>query len=574
MRNARRWSGAAPSLLVALALAACGRGGGDAGGTGERASGGDGGEPVRGGTVIIAEQADMETPNPLFWTGNVDSDLMDVTYMQLLKADWRDGRLHFQTSDRSPMALAWRYEYTGPDSTAIRYRMRSGVKWSDGRPITARDVAWTLETMKNPEVGSPRASDVEFIDSLRVEDDSTVVFHFSRRYPDMLFNASFPIVPRHVFEGTPPAKLRSHPAITQPAGKMVVSGPFNITAWQPGAQITLTPNPHFSVRPHLDRIVIRVVPDLTTRLMEVQAGKIDIVHAISAFEQIPPLRRQAPFLRFVREDGRFMEYVAWNPKTVPAFADRDVRYALSLAIDVDEIVRALQMEGFVTRAAGPYSPIFTQLTDTARFRPLRADPARARAILEEKGWRDTDNDGIREKDGKPFRFTLQTNTPNQRRADQAQIIQRQLRAVGVDVQIRTYEFGTHMQRQMAKEYEAVMGSWGLALSPDLRPWWAPDAQFNVVSFRDSTVERLIGEATQMPTEEAARPVWANAAERIMQAYPYTWLYYYGPVSAVNERVRGMEVDSYGMYQNTWQWWIPADRQAGPQTTVRQQRPRQ
>lgn len=568
MRNARRWSGAA-GALVALVLAACGgeRGGGGGTAGGDTAKDG-GGEPVRGGTVILAEQQDMAAPMPLFWTGNVDADLVDIMYMSLLRGDWRDGRLHFRTSGQSPMALAWHHEYTGADSTAIRFRMKSGLKWSDGQPITSRDVVWTFDMIRNPAVGSPRLPDVELIDSVRAENDSTVVFHFARRYPDMLFHAAFNIAPRHAYEGTPPAQLSTHPSITRPEGRMVVSGPFTLAARQANSQITLARNPNFSVPARLDRIVIRVIPDLTTRLTEVRTGKIDVVHAINAFEQLPNLRRQAPFLRFESEQGRFVEYLGWNPRTVEAFADREVRQALSLAVDVDEIIRSLDMGEFVTRTAGPIAPIFTTLADTARFRPLRADPARARQILEARGWRDTDGDGIREKDGKPLRFTLETNSGNQRRADVAQIVQRQLRAVGVDMQLRTLEFNTFNARLLEKQFQAALGSWGVQLTPDLAVSWMPEVPFNVTSFRDPEAERLMTQAKAQPTEELAAPLWQAAAERIVQAQPYTWLYYYDLVSAVNPRVRGMDVDSYGLYQNTWEWWIPAEYQAGPQTTVR------
>jgi peptide/nickel transport system substrate-binding protein len=563
MRNATRWSGAAGALL-ALALAGCGGGDREQGGAVD--SGGE--TPVQGGTAIIAESSDMEVPMPLFWTGNVDSDLVDVMYMALLRADWQGDHLEFVTADRSPMAMASRYEFTGPDSLAIRFHLRPGLKWSDGVPITAGDVAWTYRMATDPAVGSPRRPEVELLQSVDAENDSTVLVRYRRRHPDMLFSSSFSVAPRHAYEGTAPAELQRHPTLAQPAGKMVVSGSFMIGGWQPGSQITLVPNPHFPVRPHLDRIVIRVVPDLTTRLMELQTGKVDVVHGINAFEQVPRVRREAPFLRFVSEKGRFMEYLAWNPKTVPAFADRDVRYALSLAVDVDDIIRSLDMQDFVTRTGGPLAPIFGTLADPARFPPLRADPAKAREILAQKGWKDTNGDGIVEKDGQPFRFTLETSGSNPRRMDIAQLVQRQLRAVGVDVAIRPYEFNTFNARLQRKEYQAAIGSWGIQLTPDLLGWFAPGALFNVVSLDDPETTRLMEQAASQPTSAAANPIWQSAAERIMTAYPYTWMYFYDIVSGVNPRLKGVEVDSFGFYQNPWAWWIPEGLQAGPQTAVR------
>ena len=552
MSNHQRGSGrgrrGGAVLAGLLALAACGDR------PAAEAARDDGREPRRGGTAVVAEAADMEKPMPLVWTSGLDSDLMDMLYLSLTRGDWREGRLDFLVSDESPMALAWRWEYTGPDSLAIRYRMRSGLRWSDGQPITAHDVVWTYEMTGNPEVASPRQDHLQQMDSVRAENDSTVVFYFKRRYPDMLFDSGLSIAPRHAYAGTAPAGLRTHPVFGRPQ-EMVVSGPWKIGEWRPGQQITLVPNPHSRVRPRLDRLVIRIIPETTTRLVELQNGTVDFARGVP-FDQVPGLRQRAPGLEFEREEKRFWEYIAYNPRTVPQFADPDIRRALGMAIDVPGLMQALQMGDFAVQASGPYPPIFRELYDPEGTPPLPFDTAQAKQILEQKGWRDADGDGIRERNGRPFRFTLITNTGNQRRADLSQILQRQWRAVGVDVRLQTLEFATVQQRTIAeKTYEASLGSWGVQLSPDLRTLWAEDAPFNIVSWRNPQAWALIERAAGQPTDEAANPLWRQAAARIVQDHPYTWLYYYDSVTGRSERLRGVVVDPYGAYQNTWEWWV-------------------
>jgi peptide/nickel transport system substrate-binding protein len=553
--NARGWSKAAglrrAGVLALLALgAACDRGGGEA----PRRTEGGGDQPRRGGTAVVAEAADIQQPFPLFFTGGLDSDMMDMMYMGLTRGAWRDGRLTALLSDQSPMAMAWHWEYVGPDSTGVRYRMRSALRWSDGQPITAHDVVFTYGLYADTVLASPRQSNMAQIDSVVAENDSTVVFHFKRRYPEMIFDSGLAIIPRHVYRDVPPARLSTHPSISRPQ-TLVVSGAFMIGDHRPGAQITMVPNPHFPVRPLLDRLVIRVIPEPTTRLVELRNGTADFSRGVT-FDQIAALRQQAPGVRFDVESGRFWEYLGYNLRR-PMFADVNVRRALGLAIDVPAIIRQLRMEEWVTQAAGPYGPIQKDFFDPQRMRPLPFDTVEARRLLEAAGWRDTNGDGIREKDGRPFRFTLLTNTSNQRRSDVSQILQRMWRAVGADVRLQTQEFGTVQERQFGPEhdFDVVLGSWGVELSGVLSPLFSPDAQLNFVGFDDPEAVRLMQQAEAQPTLAASAPHWRAAAERIVQTQPYTWLYWYGPVTARGPRLRGVRVDTYGAYQNVWEWWV-------------------
>jgi peptide/nickel transport system substrate-binding protein len=145
--RARRGAWSAATLAL---LAACGdRGGADGAAKGDTAAAG---APRRGGTAVIAEIGDLSRPMPLFFQGAPDGDMMDVMYMALTSQSWENGQAVYRLSDESPMALAWHYEFTGPDSTAMRFRMRSALKWSDGQPITAHDVVWTRppQTRRRP----------------------------------------------------------------------------------------------------------------------------------------------------------------------------------------------------------------------------------------------------------------------------------------------------------------------------------------------------------------------------------------------------------------------------------------
>lgn len=516
--------------------------------------------PERGGTAIIAELGDMSLPNPLVAGADLGGNLAnDIFYRALLRGAWEDGRLIYGTAEESPMALARSYEYVGPDSAALRFHMRSDALWSDGRPITAEDVAFTYELVGEPELASLRAELVQNTDSVVAENDSTVVLHFSRRHPEMLFHSSLAIIPKHVFEGTAPGEFRSHPALLDPTGgKMVVSGPFMVGSWRKGQQIDLVPNPHFHPRPYLDRIVFRIVSEPVTRMTELRTGAVDFVRNVP-FDQLPIIR-EVPHVRLERERQRNYDYIGYNPAEFEAFGNPEVRRALGLAIDVPQIIQSLQMEEFAEHAGGPYGPIFEGLYDPGLTPPLRQDQERARSLLEQNGWVDADGDGIREKDGVPFRFTLMTNAGNQRRIDASQIVQQQWREVGVDARLRTLELNTFFADLFGREYEAALAGWIVGLSPDVAQLFSGDSPANVTGYADERVDSLFALARRQPTPDAAAEYWRLAAAEVVRDQPYTWLYYLDTVDAVNERLRNTRIDTYGPFQNTWEWWIPRDRQ--------------
>ncbi len=550
-----RWWAAA---VVGLILAGCGDGGQDRPGATQD---GDYGEPVAGGTATVLEAADMVLPLSMLAQGTLDGSLGgDVMFMALLAGGWEDGRLVFRTAEESPMALARRYEFLAPDSTSIRFHMRSDVRWSDGEPITAEDLAYTYGIMGDPALASPLQHYVDYLDDVEVENDSTVVFHFSRRYPDMITHSAAAAIPEHLFGDTEPGQIRDHPALRNPQnGALVVSGPYMIGSWERGQRIVLVRNPEFEPSAYLDQIVFRIVSEPTTRLVELQTGSADVVTGIT-LDQVPRIRSEAPHVRLEREEKRFYDYVAYNGAAFEPFADPEIRRALGLAVDAEGLIQALQMEEFAVPAGGPYAPIFRELYDPAGQAPLPFDPDEARRILESKGWADSDGDGVLDRDGQPFRFTLHTNQGNQRRADVTQILQQQWRGIGVDARIQILEFNTFTANLTNGDFEAAMGGWSVGLSPDLTPLWAPASPFNYTRYQNPEVTALIERASSAPTFETAAPIWREAASRIVQDQPYTWLYYMDSVDGVNNRLRGTLIDTYGPYQNTWEWWIPAEMQ--------------
>jgi peptide/nickel transport system substrate-binding protein len=515
------------------------------------ACGGD--RPVQGGTVVIAEGADLDKPIPIVTESALDNQVTSIIFMSMLGPRWEDGELLYQTADEHPMALARSYEFFGPDSASLRYRMRSDVLWTDGTPVTAHDTAGTIETQGRPEVASPRQDYSREIREIVVENDSTLVIHFNRRYPEMFFHTAGNVVPRHLFEGSDLSQLRSHPAATDPVANLVSNGPFRLAQWIRGQRVVLERNPDFEPQPHVDRIVFRIIPDETTRLVELQTGNLDIA-AVSSFHYLADIER-SDRLRVEAMERRSYEYISYNPRSHSFFADPDIRRALGLAIDKQGLIGALNMDDYAEPAGGMYPPIFRRLHDPQGQAPLPYDTVEARRILTEKGW-SPGPDGIMTRNGVPLRFTLLTNVENRRRVDVAQIVERQWRRIGVDARIQTLEFNTVIDRITNRNYDARVGGWGVGLSADLYQLWGdPDLPFNYVSYDNPEVQRLFELAVEQPTEQAAAQYWRQAASLIVADQPYTWLYFYDSPYGVSNRLRGTRIDTLSPYQFVWDWYI-------------------
>lgn len=513
------------------------------------------GDSTRSGTVVIAELGEVGVLLPVVEQTALDAEINDLLYLGLNSGRWEDGELIYVVD---ALSLADRWEFAA-DSATLTYFLRPDAVWSDGTPLTSADVVFTYELARDTLVASPHSYLWANLDSVAARDERTVTFFFKRQNPDMLFaSGALNIVPRHIYGDADRTALRSHPRVVNPAaGNLVVSGPYTVGTWAKGSQITLVPNPRaFTGPPSIERVVFRVIPEESTRLVELLNGAVDVTWPIS-FERARQIEAD-PQLRLERVRARYYDFLGWNPTQVPAFRDSEVRRALSLAIDRETIVRGLDMQDFAMPAAGPYPPIFRRYHDPA-LRPDPYLPDSARAILRRGGWRDRDGDGALERNGRPLRFTLTTNSGNARRESAAQMIQAQLKIVGADVRLRLLESNTFFDGLYKRQHQAPLAGWQVSLSPDLTPFFHPDQVLNVVGYDNPRVTAWMDTALAQPTAEAAAPYWRAVARAVADDRPYAFLYYYDGLVGVNERVQNTRIDTYGVYQNLYEWRLEAPR---------------
>ena len=530
--------------LLVLLTAACG--GDDAGG----GSGAPAGEPVNGGSAVAGVRSDFGGFNPVTNSAAVTDELVKhLLFTPLVQYDEK-------LVVRPYLAESW--ELT---DQSVTFKLRQGVTWHDGKPVTAEDVKFTFDLAKNPESAAGiMGTYLTLVKSATVVDPHTIRFDFVAPHAQALEDFWWAPVPKHLLEGVAPSQLSQAPFNLKPVG----SGPFKFTSWQQGQTLTLEANTNFPQsmggRPRLDRLTFRVIPEATIRLTELISGTIHMDVSLLPSEA-QQLEKQGAGVKVMRFPSREFAYIGWNNEREP-FRDAAVRRALTMAIDRDQVIQAL-MFGYA-RPIGSVIPPFSPMSP--EMAPLPFDAQGARRILAEAGWQDTNRDGIVEKGGKPLRFTIITNAANQLFQDIATVVQGQLRAVGVDAQIRTLEFQTMLQQHKARDYEAIITNWSWDyFRPD------PATLFSCVEARkqqspnragycNPQADQLMNAGLREMDGTRAKQVWTQFSQLLQQDQPITPLYWTEDLTGVGPALQGVETDARGELAGAARWWIPASQQ--------------
>jgi peptide/nickel transport system substrate-binding protein len=299
--------------------------------------------------------------------------------------------------------------------------------------------------------------------------------------------------------------------------------------------------------------VFRIIPEQTTELTELLTGRLDLVRAIQPAES--ERLENSGSARLLAYPSRAYTFLAWNTAN-PLFEDARVRRALTLALDRQAIVDAL-LYGYGAVAVTDVMPFQWQFAEDIQPWPYNVE--QARELLADAGWTDTDGDGIVDKDGRPFRFVLETNQGNDLREDIIVIVQNDLRDVGIDVQPRLAEWNSLIDRLKQKDFEAVVSGWSVDFKFDPSETLScGGGVYNYPSYCNPDADALVEAALTTLDQEEARPLWHQYQEIIHQDQPYTFLFYLTERLGVSERLEGVTADARGHLVSVTDWWLGED----------------
>ncbi|HWV56077.1 MAG TPA: ABC transporter substrate-binding protein [Longimicrobiales bacterium] len=508
-----------------------------------------------GGTAVIASISDIPDVNPLTSTETLAAEVTQfILFLPVIQYD----------DDFRPipgLARSWEVD---ADTTLLTFHLRDDVYWHDGVRTTAYDLKLAYDLARHPETGFPNASFWTHYGEGTVVDSFTFQVELRPHAEFMDPWRTFTAVPRHILGEVPPSQLSQHPfSHHAPVG----NGPFRFVSRVDGQSWTFEANPDFPEelggRPYLDRLVYRVVPEPTTLLTELITGRIDFYPAIPP-EQASRVLAD-PNLRLIHYPDRAFVLIGWNQRR-PPFDDVRVRRALTMALDRGAIVDAV-LYGYGALANATVPPFFWQY-DLEAGADLGYDPEAARALLAEAGWTPGPDGILRNAAGQPFQFTLSTNLGNQARADIAQIIEAQLRQVGIQVRIQILEWGTLLDRintPTLRDFDAVLIGWRTEFridDTDLFHCDRRDQPFQWVGHCDPRLDSLLDTLPLIVDRDEALPLWREYQRLIAEQQPYTFIYFQERVHAAHNRLRNVRPDPRGDWYGVAKWWIaPGQRTA-------------
>ena len=434
--------------------------------------------------VVVGLRYDYPTPNELIGPPTLAyAAINSQMFLSLMKeqGDFREGPPAWAPG----LAEGWEFS---EDRLQLTVRLRPDAMWSDGRPVTAQDVRFTWLAQTNGSVAWGYAAYKESITDVEVVDAGTVRFHFDAAAGTQLADiAPDRILPKHAWEPRPFANWRDDPGWF--FEHMTTSGPFLLESRTPGRELVLQRNPdHFEVDlPRLERVILRAVPDSTALTNQLLAGELDVATGIAATDASRIDGR--PGLRLIAYSNRQFTFVSWNTSK-PWFEDAATRRALALAIDRQAIVDTI-WHGYARVGSSPI--ISAVWAHDPELEPWPHDPPAARAALAAAGWVDADGDGILERGGVPFRFELATYAGAGARWDAMQMIQADLRAVGIDAQPRRVDPNALNERLSAQDFDAAASGFAIDTSLDFRPLFHSESigGFNFAAYANPDVDRLI-----------------------------------------------------------------------------------
>jgi len=529
-------------LLVCLifpalvGFAACG------GGAENETSGG----PPHDNVVRILLSAD---PASLSLLGKVDSNGERIN-LQLT-----DSLVQYDADLRLQPRVAESWDLSD-DRKSVTFRLRDGVRWHDGTPVTADDVVFTIEKVREPAVENrtygPMFRNVESIEAL---DRSTVLVRYSEITPDFLEAWRVPLLPRHlagVEEDLLTSEFSRHP---------IGCGPFRFVSYRPGQDILLEANDdYWDGRPHIDQLVFKIFPDQRTAYQALIIGDLDLMKVSPELWDEARLSDASSRLDAIAYSTLAVWPVIWNQDgSNPFFVDSRVRRAMLHALDREAFVENVA-HGLASPGVTTYHP--ESVWANAELEPRPFDRREAERLLDEAGWRDSDGDGIRDRDGRDFRFTLLIPNSSMQLTQQIAVWQQDAwNRIGVHAEIERMEWQAFRERRNAGEFDAVSFSLSFTPNPDQFDLYhssANETGYNFYGLRDAEIDRLaeLGRATF--DKEQRKSVYSQFQRALYEQEPITCTFNFVSPVLHDKRLAGVTASPLGVLLTTdgprrWRW---------------------
>lgn len=505
--------------------------------------------PESGGSIIEAMLGEPSNLISALATDSGSHEVASMIYVSLIKYDKNIEIVPYAAESFS----------VENDGKLIKFKLREDIRWFDGEPLTAEDVEFTYKLMIDPKTPTAYATNFKAVKAFRLTGPYSFEIEYDQPFAKALITWAMDILPKHALEGE---DLLNTKYSREPLG----AGPYKLGEWIPGSQVVLEANPDFfEGKPYIEKVVYRIIPDLSTQFLELKAGNLDTMGLtpLQYLYQTKGPGWDGSFNKFEYVSSTYA-FLGFNMKH-EFFKDVRVRKAIDHAIDRRELVKGV-LYGLGEAANGPYKRGTWQYNED--ILPRSFDQELALKLLAEAGWEDTDGDGILDKDGHPFAFSIITNQGNTQRIKTGVIIQQRLREIGIMVDLRTVEWAAFIKEFVDKgRFDAVILGWSILQDPDIFSVWhssmAVDGGLNFTRYKNAELDALLEQGRRMVDPEKRKPIYDKIQRILYDDVPYCFLYVPKSLPIVQARVQNITAAPAGIAYNFTKWWIPKSLQVQP-----------
>lgn len=506
--------------------------------------------PKPGGELVTSLGGNPTLFNPFYSNDTASSDIEGRIFIGLLGSD---PELNTTPED----GLAESIEES-EDGLVYRIKLREGIKFHDGEPLTADDVVFTYNIPLHDDYDGPRKSTFANLEKVEKVDDLTVEFHMKK--VDMNFRnvgLTYGILPEHILGDVPIAELGDHEFNRKnPIG----AGPYKFVEWVDGQYVTLEKFDDFVLgTPYIERITFKIITDANARLAQLQNRDIDFHQAVPPTD-IDAIRADLEAAGLKIEEGLGLSYTffGYNLRN-ELFQDKKVRQALTHAINREEIVERI-MYGHGEVAHVPESPLsWAYNPDVPKF---EYDVEKAKQLLAEAGW-EPGSDGILEKDGKKFSFEIKTNQGNKVREDIAVYLQEHLKEVGIEAKPRITEWSALIQEINPPnwDFDAIILGWSLGIDPDPSGIFHTneiEKGLNMIAYSNPELDKLMEAQLEEQDKNKRKEMIGEIQALLAEDQPYTFLYYPIEFRAMPAELQGYVFHGKNPYYKIHEWWLDSE----------------
>ena len=498
--------------------------------------------PRSGGRLVRRLETDVTTLNPLLQSTEAERQVLQYLF---------DPMIDFNQELEPIAGTIARWEILDGGRTYVLH-VDPRAKFSDGQPVTAADVIFTLETIvKGESIQFAAWFDALDLENTRAVDDRTVRVAFKEARVPQLLAFNIPVVPKHIYSKGKLERVRA----------VVGNGPYVLERRETGKNIFLKRNENYwREKPYIDRVVFRVIADDAQAWNALKRGDVHVARLNNAawfrVKDEPGVMERIAF----HEAYELMyNCIPWNLKD-PLFQDVRVRRALAMAFDLDMVIQRLY-HGNARRVSGPFLP--DSWAYNQNVHPIEFNLEGAAALLASAGWVDSDKDGVLDRDGKPFAFTLLVAMGSSTSADQSQIYQDALKRIGVQMTISTADGAAFFDRLIKGDFQAAFMSWSVDPDPDpyslLHSSQLPPGGLNIVRYASAEVDRLLERGRVEFDRSRRTQIYHQLHEVVAADQPYLFMMQVGLKWAVDKRVQNVrEARGVGLFlwnPGPFGWWM-------------------